>query len=373
MKDEYPDGKSDLFAAFIERCTNLAGPRGAVAMITMQSWMFLSSYEKLRVALLTKQRITSMLHLGARAFDSIGGEVVSSTAFVLANMPPEARGSDQKCAGTFVRLVDGTSEAEKVAALGEALQVRSKAVGFHLASDADFIAIPGSPIVYWLSENMRSAFVKAASRGSLGDAAGIAQGITTGDNGRFLRLWWEVSADESEFNRDYDSTTLTRRWQAADKGGDFRQWFGNNDWVIFWPDDGSEIVNFAGSTPRNIHTRFKPSIACTKISSGGISFRAHDRGFVFTDASVAATRDGDLDSILGFVNSSTAHHMMAALAPTLNFEVGQIRSLPWLVDTHDESTLGRTVRQLKSNSIDDWNAFETSWDFEGNSLIALTC
>lgn len=117
MKDEYPDSKSDLFAAFIERCTSLAGSQGMAAMITMQSWMFLSSYEKLRASLLTKQRITSMLHLGARAFDSIGGEVVSSTAFVLENVPSEARNSTRKRAGTFIRLVDGTSEAAKAAAL----------------------------------------------------------------------------------------------------------------------------------------------------------------------------------------------------------------------------------------------------------------
>ena len=125
MKDEYPDTKSALFAGFIERCTTLAGPQGMVAMITMQSWMFLSSYEKLRAALLTKQRITSMLHLGARAFDSIGGEVVSSTAFVQANVPPEARNSARERAGTFVRLVDGASEAEKMTALGVALLVRT--------------------------------------------------------------------------------------------------------------------------------------------------------------------------------------------------------------------------------------------------------
>lgn len=153
MKHEYPDSKSDLFAAFIERCTNLAGLRGTVAMITMQSWMFLSSYEKLRESLLAKQRITSMLHLGARAFDSIGGEVVSSTAFTLTNVPPEGREAGRMRAGTFIRLVDGNSEAEKIAALATALETRAEDDGFHRASDADFTAIPGSPIVYWLSAN----------------------------------------------------------------------------------------------------------------------------------------------------------------------------------------------------------------------------
>jgi hypothetical protein len=157
VNDNYPDSKSDLFAGYIEGCSNLAVPRGAVAMITMQSWMFLSSYEKLRLSLLTKQRITSMLHLGARAFNSIGGEVVSSTAFVLANVLPQVHGATEKRSGTFVRLVDGTSEADKVAALTKALKARTKEAGFHLASEADFAAIPGSPIAYWLSERMRAA------------------------------------------------------------------------------------------------------------------------------------------------------------------------------------------------------------------------
>ena len=154
----YPVAKSDLFAGFIERCTNLAAPRGAVAMITMQSWMFLSSYEKLRASLLTNQRITSMLHLGALRlrFNRWRGRV--PTAFVLANVPTEGRNPTVSRVGTFIRLVDGTSEAEKVTALNTALEARTNEADFHLASDADFTTIPGSPIVYWLSEKMRGVF-----------------------------------------------------------------------------------------------------------------------------------------------------------------------------------------------------------------------
>ncbi len=226
MKDEYPDSKSDLFAGFIERCTTLAGPRGTGAMITMQSWMFLSSYEKLRASLLAKQWIASMLHLGARAFDSIGGEVVSSTAFVLTNVPPEAQGSARKRAGTFIRLVDGTSEAEKVAALSAALDVQRKEAGFHLASDADFTAIPGSPIVYWLSERMRGSF---STGKPLSEVANLRQGLATADNNRFLRQWWEVSRARSAFactSRE-EAAASGARWFPYNKGGDFRRWYGN--------------------------------------------------------------------------------------------------------------------------------------------------
>ncbi|MER8027056.1 Eco57I restriction-modification methylase domain-containing protein [Glutamicibacter protophormiae] len=359
MKDEYPSGKADLMTAFMLKSQALTKLNGSWGMINLPSWMSLKSFERLRQDLLRDQRLVSMVHLGRGVFGSDFGSV----AFVVTN----ARSSGGRA--IYRRLFDQHVDVRSVAAI-EALFHDRDYNCFEVAQ-SDFAAIPGSPIVYWLSEKMRIAFARAGSGTSLGAACGIAKGITTGDNGRFLRLWWEVSRDQSEFDRDPDFTMPTRTWHAADKGGDFRRWFGNNYWVIYWPDDGRDIINFAGSTPRNVHTRFQPSIACTKISSGGISFRAHDRGFVFTDASVAATCAGDLDSVLGFVNSSTADHMMAALAPTLNFEVGQIRSLPWLVDHHGEERLAHTVTQLKNNSATDWNASEVSWDFESNPLVAL--
>ena len=148
MKDEYPRSKSDLFAAFIERCAGLIRTRGVVAMITMQSWMFLSSYEKLRRSLLAHLNIASMLHLGSRAFDSISGEVVSSTAFTLSKGPAENQGTAFSAKGVFIRLVDGSSESEKISALQAALVDRHRGASYHIASSQDFRAIPGTPIVY---------------------------------------------------------------------------------------------------------------------------------------------------------------------------------------------------------------------------------
>ncbi|MCB9405026.1 MAG: BREX-1 system adenine-specific DNA-methyltransferase PglX [Microthrixaceae bacterium] len=238
MKDKYPDSKSDLFAAFIERCTNLAGQRGAVAMITMQSWMFLSSYAKLRDSLLANQQIASMLHLGARAFDSIGGEVVSSTAFVLTN-------EHGKRAGSFVRLVDGNSEAEKITALRAALYARTSETDFYEASGDDFASIPGSPIVYWLSEKMRMVFT---SGDRLGAVASLAVGLQTGDNNRFLRQWWEVSQACFAFactSRE-EAQASGARWFPYNKGGEFRKWYGNQEHVVNWENDGTEIRAFSG-------------------------------------------------------------------------------------------------------------------------------
>lgn len=218
---------------------------------------------------------------------------------------------------------------------------------------------------------MRAAFARAETGETVGVVSGVAQGITTGDNERFLRLWWEVARKKSEYDRHFDSAAPTNSWHAADKGGEFRRWFGNNYWMIYWPEDGRAVRQHRGSTARNLHTRFVTSISCSKISSGGISFRAHDCGFVFTDAAVAISGTAHLDAILGFTNSSTANRMFAALAPTLNIEVGQVRSLPWLVDSIGESILVSIIRQLKQNSADDWDAVETSWNFDRNPLLTV--
>ena len=369
MKDKYPDVKSDLFAAFIERCSSLAGPRGAVAMITMQSWMFLSSYEKLRVALLTKQRITSMLHLGARAFDSIGGEVVSSTAFVLANVPPGGRGSGQKCAGTFIRLVDGTSEADKVAALGEALHVRSKAVGFHLASDADFIAIPGSPIVYWLSEKMRGSF---STGKPLSEIANLRQGLATADNNRFLRQWWEVSRQRTAFactSRE-EATASGARWFPYNKGGEFRKWYGNHEYVLNWENDGAEIFDFKPrSVIRNPGTYFSPSVSWSDISSGEAAFRRFPAGFIHDVKGMSAFGDTELlNQVAVLMNSSLSRALLAAIAPTLNFQVGDVGKFPVASDL---AGLPQNTDRLSATARSDWDCFETSWSFDSNPLVEI--
>ncbi len=381
MKDEYPASKSDLFAGFIDRCTNLAGPRGTVAMITMQSWMFLSSYEKLRASLLTKQRITSMLHLGARAFDSIGGEVVSSTAFALANVPPEARGAARKRAGTFIRLVDGTSEAEKAAALSTALEVRTEEAGFHLASDADFTAIPGSPIVYWLSEKMRATFSSGAP---LGEISTPLVGLRTGDNNRFMRQWWEVSSDRSAFACEslQAAEATGARWFPYNKGGAFRRWYGNHEFVVNWEQDGKEIEEGlaerypylvpAGKTLVRGQGRdryFSPSVSWSKISSGAPAFRAYPPGFIFDVAgtSMFADTQRHRDALIAFTNSQVAYEQLSAVAPTMNFEVGQVAGLPVVDDVPDE-TVDRVAALIEQSKV-DWDTFESSWNFTENPLI----
>ncbi|MFD3509331.1 BREX-1 system adenine-specific DNA-methyltransferase PglX [Nocardia sp. NPDC058666] len=381
MKDEYPDVKSDLFAGFIERCTNLAGPRGAVAMITMQSWMFLSSYEKLRASLLTKQRIASMLHLGARAFDSIGGEVVSSTAFVLVNVPTDNRGAARKQAGTFIRLVDGTSEAEKIAALSAALEVRAKDAGLHLASDADFAAIPGSPIVYWLSEKIRATFRVGKP---LGEVSSPLVGLRTGDNARFMRLWWEVASSRSSFACDSlrAAETAGARWFPYNKGGAFRRWYGNHEYVVNWERDGREIEEElarrypylvpAGKTLVRGQGRdryFSPSVSWSDISSGAPSFRHFPKGFIHGNKGNSIFGPTSLqDRLLAVMNAPCATVILEALTPTMTASVGDVAKTP--VPDAIADLPPSTTQALVATAKSDWDEFETSWGFERNPLIA---
>jgi len=382
MKDGYPDTKSDLFAGFIDRCAKLAGQRGAVAMITMQSWMFLSSYEKLRASLLTKQRIASMLHLGARAFDSIGGEVVSATAFVLENLPLDGGDADRKRVGTFIRLVDGMSEAEKISALTTALEVQTTETGLHLASDSDFVAIPGSPIVYWLSEKMRAAFKVGKPMGELVD---LLVGLRTGDNSRFMRQWWEVSQDRTLLGCESlaDAAASGARWFPYNKGGAFRKWYGNQEHVINWEHDGREVEEGLaerypymvpkGKTVVRGQGRdryFSPSVSWSDISSGEAAFRRYPPGFIYANTGHSGFGDDALlDRVALLLNSTYATQTLRVLAPTMHFDIGYVGLVPVAPGVKDLPTerLDGLVRTAQA----DWDSAETSWRFETSPLIAL--
>jgi hypothetical protein len=305
-------------------------------MITMQSWMFLSSYEKLRASLLANQRITSMLHLGARAFDSIGGEVVSSTAFVMANVPSEARSSASKRAGAFIRLIDGTSEADKVAALSIARKTRTNAAGFHHASGGDFTAIPGTPIVYWLSEKMRVAFQGGTT---LGDVVTTREGLTTGDNNRFLKFWWEPSARNVALPQSFDEASPpSKRWFAYLKGGTERCWSGNFEYVVDWEHDGErQRLNIEEHTGRvrshnyNGDWAFRAGITWTGLTSGRFCGRAMGKGFMFdAKGPVAFPHDGGTRNyLLSILNSSVGTTILKMLAPTMDFKLGQVEKVPF--------------------------------------------
>ena len=361
VKKHHPEAKSDLFAAFIERCLGLAeAEHGLVAMITMQAWMFLGSFEKLRRRILHDAPPVTMLHLGERAFDLIGGEVVSTTAFVLE----PRRTADEPC--QYFRVVPGNSEAEKEHLLKEALAGSSDLC--FSARPQTLLALPGGRIAYWLSPAMTRAFTVGKP---LGEVAAPKQGLATADNARFLRLWFEVSRSRTCFDADSRETAAAcgARWFPHLKGGEFRKWWGNQDYIINWEHDGAGLWDFRPrSVIRNPDYYFKPAISWSNVSSGEPSFRFYDQGSIFGHVGQAFFPTHDVEPLIGFANSSTCRSLLAVLSPTLHFEAGQLASLPIVHTTsaqHDRSITQRLMDILK----DDWNAYETSWGFQTSPLI----
>lgn len=365
VKKHHPQAKSDLFAAFIERCLKLANAEhGLVSMITMQAWMFLGSFEKLRRHILHDAPPTTILHLGERAFDSIGGEVVSTTAFVLEH----ARSTGEVC--EYVRAVPGNSEAEKEHLLRDALTGASD-LRFS-ARPHTLLALPGARLAYWLSPALAQAFTMGKP---LGEVAAPKQGLATADNARFLRQWFEVSRSRTCFDAESRETAATSgaKWFPHLKGGEFRKWWGNQDYVINWEHDGAELWDFRPrSVIRNPNYYFKPAISWSRLSSGDIGFRLSSYGFIENDKSPFIVSDSSSQVLLSLLNSSTTNHLMAALAPTIMFEIGQLSELP-LLKIHDPNQTVATDVQTTPKLIqlfqNDWNAYETSWGFQASPLI----
>lgn len=367
MKKRYPNSCKDLCTAFIERGYTLAEERGYSAMVTMQSWMFLGSFEKMRKQLIDEKHIVTMAHLGPRAFDAIGGEVVS----VMANVLFIGRASGK---GSYIRLVDIAGSEPKREKLLEAIQ-NTDCGYFYRADATTFHDIPGSPIAFWASEAVHSAFKLAQPLDKTGHPR---VGIQTGKNAEFLRLWWEVSNVASKYDTEDISGCISSKakWFPYNKGGDFRKWYGNNDFVIDWQDDGKSVIGDAEADGRKVmnlppQIKFKPSITWSKISSGSISFRYKPAGHLFDVAGTSIfAKEERLAYLQGAVNSSTILAIASILSPTLNFEVGQIATYPILEASPSETdAVISLVNDLRIKSKTDWDSQETSWDFKHNSLI----
>ncbi len=371
VKKRYPEAYRDLCTAFIDRGFSLGAANGYSAMVTMQSWMFLGSFEKLRCRILGEHSVSSMAHLGTRAFGAIAGEVVSTAATVFANAKTEVE-------GTYFRLVDMGSEAEKREGLLQAL-ADPDCGWFYRADARGFGVIPGRPVAYWASDSMLSAFARMPA---LSQFATPRQGLATTDNNRFLRRWWEISKgglDEGCASRA-DAASSGARWFPIIRGGAFRKWFGTYDEVVDWLDDGREMKREVLrrypylKTPdfviKNQGDYFKPAVTWSKISSGDVSFRFAPAGMLFEVAGACMFADEEALCIAqGLCNSSVALQALSILAPTLNYEVGQIASLPFPRDLRGtEGQVVETVRLLRAISKKDIDDLEGSRDFTRSSL-----
>ena len=366
-KDHFPDAKNDLFACFIERGYTLAKDAGHNAMVTMQSWMFLSSFEKIRERMLREKTIKTMAHLGARAFGSISGEVVQTTACVLQNRSP------QGYKPVFFRLLDG-GEAEKQAALANGEK------RFNTTAQDEFKKIPGSPVAYWVSEWMRDVFEEGTLLGKLVDAR---VGLQTGDTDQFLRRWHEVDHGKCSYGSESRDAAAQsgKKWFPYNKGGEFRKWYGNQDYLVNWENDGRAIRAFgtenggrARSRAQNTEFYFQESLTWSDVTSSPPSFRLNDRGSIHDVVAMSAFSFRGVERLLlaGYCNTLIVRAIARATNPTLHFHIGNFVNIPFIEVVGQKLSLGVTknVDRLVRTTVIDWNTYERSWNFE--SLPILT-
>lgn len=357
IKDHFPDTKADLFACFIERGNQMAVKHGYNCMVTMQSWMFLSSFEKMREKILRTKSITNLMHMENMVMGIAFGTAV--TIFRNDHI------TGYKGTYNQIKLQDIENGEPKTFPVPENR--------FAQTSTDNFSKIPGSPVAYWVSKGLLSAF---ATGKSLGDIALARNGMKTGENGRFVRLWWEVIFQG--FNPtacDWkEASSSGAKWFPYNKGGEFRKWYGNNDCVVNWQNEGDEIFNHAKADKRNVQDyplelKFKPSASWSLVTSGQPAFRYKENNLSDIAGMSFFTEKQELLILLGFCNSKIALEILRILAPTINFQAGDIGRLP-IVDYGVET---ETIRGLVSSNINesttDWDSSEVSWDFKRHPLV----
>jgi hypothetical protein len=375
-EEEYPQSKANLYAMFLERSIDLAKEKGFLAMVNLHGWMFTIRYEKMRKRLLAETTFVTMAHLGANGFDEISGEVVQTTAFTLINGK-----SGTAYETEFFRLVEGKNEAEKDAAL-KARQNR------HSISCSKFLDIDGAPMAYWLSDVARSAFQHFLP---IQHYAEIRAGLQSGDNETFLRYWHEVNflTVGLGFASRAAASDSGKKWFPHNKGGLYRRWYGNGEYLLLWENDGEAIkarkfadLEAGKITPNNAKCwnqdyYFLDGFSWTALSTGNMSARDNGRGYLFdTKGQTVFPREArDRAAILGFLNSAISTFFLEALSPTLDFNGGTVGKLPLPLEVRDNSDFVDSVQECVSIARSDWDNSETSWDFCDQPLLrsSLKC
>lgn len=367
VKTHYPDSKADLMACFMEAGLRMLHPHGFLGMINQHSWMFLSSYEKLREKLIKDTFFDTLLHLGARTFPEIGGEVVQNASFTFWNTTHQAKGS-------YLRLVDFDTTDLKREKTIEAIQ-NPICSWLYNANQIDFKKISGYPFGYWLSEKVLNLFENTPT----GELLKLKKGMSTGDNTRFIKRWFEPSITNIFLNcsSQIDANISSVKWFPINSGGEFRKWYGNNLFVANWENDGQEMkknamkLNNGGHWSRyivNTDSFFEPGICWNGIASENFGVRIFEQGFLFSSASMCGFGSNH-KLIIPLLNSKISSTLLSVLAPTLNFGPEQIRKIPY-IDTPNQQ-----ISILTDNSItiskQEWNSRETSWDFQANELLRI--
>ena len=353
-KEIFPDSKLDLFSMFMERGFALCKPSGFNSFVTMQSWMFLSSFEVIRERLLRERTIQTMVQLGARAFSEISGEVVQTTAFVFQAQYV------QRHTPAFFRLVEGTEDQKQAALL-------AKQHRFSAIAQDDFKKIPGSPLAYWVSEKVISSFVESKS---IDQFSTFKQGMATSDNERFLRLWHEVDFSTAELNcqNSDDLHRSMQKWFPYNKGGSYRKWYGNNEFFVNWQSDGEEMKAFTATLPQGTWVRLKsreyyclPNITYSGLSSGDFGCRLSEPGFLFDTkgSCIFAESQDQLFELSALLNSKVCQLFLNILCPTLDYSMVGVKKLPTLIvkETVEAARIAQSVAKS------DWDSSEISWGF----------
>jgi hypothetical protein len=351
VKKNYPDSKSDLFAVFMESCGQMTNKNGFQAMITQHAWMFLSSFEKLRIKLM-ESNLVNMAHLGARAFEEIGGEVVQTTAFVMAN------NQLKDYQGSYARLIDyGSQNAKEEAFLA--------GNDLYIAKQENFSKIPGMPIAYRVSDKIYDIYEKEKI---LSDRVTIKKGLATGNVNLFIKFWYEVSLDRSFYFGK-------KVWLPCHKGGEYRKWYGNFEKVIFWENNGIKIKNYKDETgrllsrPQNLNFMFKKGIAFSKITSGGVNCRIMNGSELFDDAvqGIFIKNEELYYSLFTLLNSKVVGYFLSFLNPTLNKQIYDLNRIATIIPFEVENLAKSNIELCRT----DWDSFETSWDFKTHPLLAF--
>lgn len=353
VKKHYPDVKSDLCTCFIERGFDLAEERGYAAMVTMQSWMFLGSFEKMRAKLIDNKTIVSMAHLGPRAFDAIGGEVVNVTADVVYN--GHAAGGVQ---GAYVRLVDINGSEPKRQKLMEAIQ--NPDCGWLYRRNADaFTQIPGNPIAYWASDQFIRTFADSISVKDISDFTGSQ--LKTANNDVYLRMWWEVG--KAEYGP-------RRRWISCAKGGGYRRWYGNEWYAVDWSKNAQRFYS-DNATSNLIDERYlyRSGITYSDITTGKAHFRALTGTGLFEMSGPAMCDVEEMPNVLAFFNSSVAQMYFSLLNPTLHLKMRDVNSTPLKAGLFKNDGIRVLSCSSIKLSVSDYDSFETSWNFKRHPLL----
>ena len=362
VKEVYPDTKYDMSTVCMEKALNMCLPAGYVSMINIPVWMFLSSYERLRNTLLHNNTISNMVHFGRGVFGSDFG----TTAFTIC----KTRIPDY-CA-PYRRLFDKQGAVDNV-------EVKEKwffeGKGKHIAKQEDFANIPGLPIAYWVKN--RELFLKGTP---LEQIANPRQGMKTLNNDYFIRAWYEVARGSISFDctSTADAANSRKKWFPLNHGGEFRRYYGNNLEVVNWENDGYEMKQLAVQkyksitrTITNIGSYFKEGITWTVISSASTSFRRYGKGFMFSNSGQSIVPDNPelLDYLAGLLNSRIVQYILSILSPTLGFESGYLKKIPIRIDTEHKQEVEALARANVVTEKEDWDAFETSWDFVRHPLL----